>query len=82
MCFPKEDKLDTENIRPLEVLGIMEYLTSGITTSFDMCYFPPVYAQVAAQCGFRAVQVSGVTVLAEVQQLLRKLSRSTMRPAT
>ena len=25
-----------------------------------MCYFPPVYAQVAAQCGFRAVQVSGV----------------------
>ena len=41
MCFPKEDKLDTENIRPLEVLGIMEYLTSGITTSFDMCYFPP-----------------------------------------
>lgn len=60
MCFPKEDKLDTENIRPLEVLGIMEYLTSGITTSFDMCYFPPVYAQVAAQCGFRAVQVSGV----------------------
>ena len=60
MCFPKEDKLDTENIRPLEVLGIMEYLTSGITTSFEMCYFPPVYAQVAAQCGFRAVQVSGV----------------------
>ena len=60
MCFPKEDKLTTENIRPLEVLGIMEYLTSGITTSFDMCYFPPVYAQVAAQCGFRAVQVSGV----------------------
>ena len=60
MCFPKEDNLTTENIRPLEVLGIMEYLTSGITTSFDMCYFPPVYAQVAAQCGFRAVQVSGV----------------------
>ncbi len=59
-CFPKEDQLNTENIRPLEVLGIMEYLTSGITTSFDMCYFPPVYAQVAASCGFRAVQVSGV----------------------
>lgn len=60
LCFPMEDKLDTENIRPFEVLGIMEYLTSGITTSFDMCYFPPVYAQVAAECGFRAVQVSGV----------------------
>lgn len=59
-CFPKEDQLDTQNIRPFEVLGIMEYLTSGITTSFDMCYFPPVYAEVAASCGFRAVQVSGV----------------------
>lgn len=60
MCFPKEDQLNTENIRPLEVLGIMEYLTSGITSGFDMCYFPPVYAKVAAECGFRAVQVSGV----------------------
>ncbi|MCD8045618.1 MAG: amidohydrolase [Clostridiales bacterium] len=60
MCFPKEDQLNTENIRPLEVLGIMEYLTGGITSSFDMCYFPPVYARVAADCGFRAVQVSGV----------------------
>ena len=60
ICFPREEQLNTENIRPLEVLGIMEYLTSGITTSFDMCYFPPVYAQVAAECGFRAVQVSGV----------------------
>lgn len=59
-CFPKEDQLDTENIRPFEVLGIMEYLTSGVTTGFDMCYFPPVYAEVAASCGFRAVQVSGV----------------------
>ncbi|MCC8029760.1 MAG: amidohydrolase [Lachnospiraceae bacterium] len=60
MCFPKEDQLTEENIRPLEMLGIMEYLSGGITTSFDMCYFPPVYAQVAADCGFRAVQVSGV----------------------
>ncbi len=60
ICFPREDQLNTENIRPMEVLGIMEYLTSGITTSFDMCYFPPVYAEVAAKCGFRAVQVSGV----------------------
>lgn len=60
ICFPREDKLTPENIRPFEVLGIMEYLTAGITTAFDMCYFPPVYAKVAADCGFRAAQVSGV----------------------
>ncbi len=60
MCFPMEEQLTEKNIRPFEILGIMEYLTAGITTSFDMCYFPPVYARVAADCGFRAVQVSGV----------------------
>ncbi len=60
LCFPMEDKLTPKNIVPFEQLGILEYLTSGITASFDMCYFPPVYARVAADCGFRAVQVSGV----------------------
>ncbi len=59
-CFPMEEKLTEDNIRPFEILGIMEYLSGGITTAFDMCYFPPVYARVAADCGFRAVQVSGV----------------------
>ena len=58
--FPREGQLTEDDVYWLNILGIMEYLTSGITTSFDMCYFPPVYAQVAAQCGFRAVQVSGV----------------------
>lgn len=60
ICFPLEDHLNTDNIRPLELLGIMEYLAGGVTSSFDMCYFPPVMADVAAQCGFRSVQVSGV----------------------
>ncbi len=60
MCFPMEDKLTEENIRPFEQIGILEYVSGGITASFDMCYFPPVYARVAADCGFRAVQVSGV----------------------
>ncbi len=60
MCFPMEEKLTEENIRPFEIIGIMEYLSGGVTTSFDMCYFPPVYAQVSADCGFRSVQVSGV----------------------
>ncbi len=60
MCFPREEQLTEENIRPFEQIGILEYVSGGITTSFDMCYFPPVFARVAADCGFRAVQVSGV----------------------
>lgn len=59
-CFPMEEKLTPENIRPMQVLGIMEYLTCGITASFDMGYFPQVYAEVASGCGFRTVQVSGI----------------------
>ena len=40
----------------LEVLGIMEYLTSGITTNFDMYYFPPVVCpSCSSDCGFRTV---------------------------
>ncbi len=60
MCFPMEEKLTEENIRPFEIIGIMEYVSGGITSAFDMCYFPQVYAEVADACGFRAVQVSGV----------------------
>lgn len=58
--FPKEDQLTEENVYWFTVLGIMEYLTSGITTGFDMYYFPPVVAKAAADCGFRMVQTSGL----------------------
>lgn len=58
--FPKEDQLTPDNIYYLNVLGIMEYLTSGITSNFDMYFFPPKNAQVSIDCGFRTVQVSGL----------------------
>lgn len=58
--FPKEDQLTKDNIYYLNVLGIMEYLTSGITSNFDMYFFPPYNAQASIDCGFRTVQVSGL----------------------
>ena len=58
--FPKEDQLTEEFVYDLDILGFMEYLTSGITTCFDMYYFPPVNAKAAADCGFRMVQVQGM----------------------
>lgn len=58
--FPKEDQLTEESVYDLDILGFMEYLTSGITTCFDMYYFPPVNARAAADCGFRMVQVQGM----------------------
>ena len=58
--FPKEGQLTEESIYYLNVLGIMEYLTSGITSNFDMYFYPPKNAQVSIDCGFRTVQVSGL----------------------
>ena len=58
--FPKEDQLTPEIIYDLDILGIMEYLTSGITANFDMYYFPPENAQASVDCGFRTVQCAGI----------------------
>ena len=58
--FPKEAQLTAEDVYDLTVLGIMEYLTSGITANFDMYNFPRSVAQASADCGFRTVFTSGL----------------------
>lgn len=58
--FPKEDQLVEDDIYWLDILGIMEYLTSGITSNFDMYFFPPTNAKASVDCGFRTVQTSGL----------------------
>ena len=58
--FPREDQLKEDDIYWLDILGIMEYLTSGITSNFDMYFFPPMNAKASVDCGFRTVQTSGM----------------------
>ena len=58
--FPKEGQLVEEDIYWLDILGIMEYLTSGITSNFDMYFFPPTNAKASVDTGFRTVQTSGL----------------------
>ncbi len=58
--FPKEDLLTPDDVYWLAILGNMEYLTSGITSNFDMYYFPPRNAQASVDCGFRTIQTSGM----------------------
>jgi len=53
--FPNEDKLTPEYVYWLTKLGVLEYLTSGITSSFDMYFFRPEYAAANIECGFRTV---------------------------
>lgn len=58
--FPKEGQLLEDDIYWLDILGIMEYLTSGITSNFDMYFFPEKNAKASLDCGFRTVQTSGL----------------------
>ncbi|MCI8446907.1 MAG: amidohydrolase [Eubacterium sp.] len=70
--FPKEAQLTQEDAYWLNILGIMEYLTSGITADFDMYFLPIPSAEAARDTGFRTVQVSGlnnfVSSLAQMEE--------------
>ncbi|MEN6339414.1 MAG: amidohydrolase [Clostridiaceae bacterium] len=55
--FPKEAQLTPDDVYVLTKLAIMEYLTSGITTMFDMYFARDSIAQAAIDTGFRACLV-------------------------
>lgn len=56
--FPMEAKLVPEDVYHLSKLAILEYLTSGITSNFDMYFYPEQIAKASVDCGFRTVLVS------------------------
>ena len=58
--WPNEAKLDEESVYDLTRLGILEYLSSGITASFDMYVKNEAYAQANIDSGFRTVICSGL----------------------
>lgn len=58
--WPNEAKLTGEDIYHLTKLGIMEYLSSGITASFDMYFNNDFYAKANVDAGFRTVICSGM----------------------
>lgn len=53
--FPMEAKLQEGDIYVLAKLGILEYLTSGITTNFDMYVDNFAHARASIEMGFRTV---------------------------
>lgn len=53
--FPHEAKLTEEAVYVFTQLGNMEYLTSGITSSFDMYMKLPAYVKACTDMGFRTV---------------------------
>lgn len=53
--FPAEAKLTEEDIYTLMQLAVLEYVRGGITTSFEMYFYPEVIAKACMDMGFRVV---------------------------
>ena len=58
--WPNEAKLTDECVRIFTLLGIMEYLSSGTTASFDMYFRNESYAKANTDAGFRTVICSAM----------------------
>lgn len=70
--FPNEAKLTGEDTYWLAILGIMEYLTSGVTTNFDMYFLQQQHAKAYADTGFRTVMVSGLNNFTDSLEVLEE----------
>lgn len=55
--FPREDNLHEGCIRELSKVAILEYLTSGITSCFDMYFYPEEFRETCEEMGFRALNI-------------------------
>ena len=53
--FPMEAKLQKGDIEILSKVAVLEYLTSGITSNFDMYVDNYQHAKTSVQMGFRTV---------------------------
>lgn len=58
--FPMEEKLTLEAVETFVKLSVLEYLTSGITSIFDMYIMPEATAKACMDMGMRCVLVSGL----------------------
>lgn len=58
--FPMEDKLNGEHIYTYAKLAGLEYLQSGITSSFDMYFFLDDYVKANIDMGFKTVMCGSV----------------------
>lgn len=73
--FPIEAKLTGEDIYHLTKLAVLEYLTSGITSIFDMYLTPETVAQACSDMGMRCVLTGAVNNFSQSTELLEKWYR-------
>lgn len=68
--FPREAKLCGEDIYTLSKLAVLEYLSGGITSCFDMYFYPDDFVSAMTDCGFRAVLCGAVNDFSESAEKL------------
>lgn len=73
--FPIEAKLTGEDIYHLTKLAVLEYLTSGVTSIFDMYLTPETIAQACSDMGMRCVLTGAVNNFSQSAELLEKWYR-------
>ncbi len=71
--FPMEAKLDGEMIYHLTKLAVLEYLTSGITSIFDMYLTPETTAKACVEMGMRCVQVNTTSRQEDFEEALMQM---------
>ena len=71
--FPNEAKLAGDDVYWLNILGIMEYLTSGITSNFDMYIQQKNSIDATVDTGFRTVLTSGLNNFVDSPEILEEM---------
>lgn len=67
--FPQEQKLTGERVELFARVALLEYLTSGITSCFDMYFYPGYFARLCAKYGFRGVLCGELTQGDDIETL-------------
>lgn len=70
--FPREKYLTPESVYAFHKVAILEYISSGITCSFEQYYFPIASGKAASELGFRTVLLGTFNPL---QNRVKDLSR-------
>lgn len=78
--FPVEAKMTAEDIRELDKLAVLEYLTSGITAVFDMYLTPESIAESFDYMGMRCVQVGAVNNFSQSLELVEEMYQKLNKP--
>lgn len=78
--FPREAKLTAEDIYHLTRLANLEYLTSGITSIFEMYLTPESIAQACEDTGMRCVQVGALNNFSQSLELVEDMYNKYNKP--